>query len=235
VSVEDEQVVALLRRAVGEAVDTTGISPERAARTGRRRAALRTATRVGAAALVASVLVVAATVVPRLVDRAAPAGPSVSVTPSPTQNPVRRLYAAYDAAVERNGLPLVDTRWTVDAYVRMGAPGEPLRFDESRTLHNFATAEPPVAFQTVELHEQDVLRTDEQLCGPYRANGFSCDTSSPAAGLTLVVLTADGAVRTVELWHPRGVVTASQPDGDAARTLTEQQLLDVALDPALRW
>ncbi len=233
-SVDDEQVVALLRRAVERDDDASGISPGLAARTGRRRSALRTAAAAGAAALAVAVLAVATVVVPGLVDRAGPAGPSVSVSPEPTQNPVRRLYAAYDAAIERNGLPLADTRWTVDAYVRLGA-AEPQRFTASRSLHNLGTPDAPVSFQTVELHEADLLTTDEELCGPYRTNGMTCEIGSPGTGLTLVRLRTGDEVVGAELWHPGGVVTASRPDGAPDGAVTEAQLLDLVQDPALRW
>jgi hypothetical protein len=92
-----------------------------------------------------------------------------------------------------------------------------------------------VSFQTVELHEEDLLTTDEELCGPYRANDMACEIDSARTGLTQVRLRVGGEVVGTELWHPGGVVTASRPDGAPAGAVTEEQLLDIVQDPALRW
>ena len=117
-------------------------------------------------------------------------------------------------ATARNGLPLLELRWDIQPYVRMGPPGEFEEFPGSRSLQNFGNPSSPVAFQTVAVDEDAQPTTQEELCGAYLANGLGCEASSPAEGLTLVRLLdrPGGTLAGVELWHPKGVVVASRQD-----------------------
>lgn len=236
-SATEDQVVALLRDVVAHGPDGSGVSVDQAARTGRRRAVRRSVAQAVAVAAAVTVLAAAAAVVPRLVVSADPAGPSVSVTAEPTPNPVRRLYAAYDAAITGLGLPLLDTVWSVQPYVRMGQPGEFQDFPGSRSLQNFGTTGSRFDFQTVELDPSAVLSTQDDLCGAYLANGLGCTTSSPGDGLTLVRLLdhPGGGLVGAELWHPTGVVVVSRHEIATGKSISDEQLLDLVQDPTLRW
>lgn len=235
-SATEEQVVTLLRDVVAHGPDGSGLSVEDAARSGRGRARRRAVLQVAGVMAAVVVLAAATTVLPRVVG-GGPAGPSVGVTAEPTQNPVRRLYAAYDAATVRVGLPVLDTVWAVQPYVRMGAPGEFRDFPGSRSLQTFGTPGSALDFQTVELDPAQVLSTEEDLCGAYLANGFGCTTSTPDEGLTLVRLLhrPEGPLVGVELWHPDGVVVVSRNGDAGGAPVTDEQLLALAQDPALRW
>ena len=234
-SASEEQVLTMLRTAVAHGPDGSALSVDAATRSGRRRVARRRGLQVVGAAAAASVVVVAVGVLPGLLDRPAPATPGTATTAP--QNDVRRLYAAYDTAVSRAGLPVLDTRWTVQPYVRMGQPGEFQDFTGSRSLQNFGTTGSSFDFQTVELEASTAPTTQDELCGAYLANGYGCATSSPAEGLTLLRLLdrPDGSLVGVELWHPTGVVVVSRNPDSVGGPVTDEQLLELAQDPALRW
>ena len=236
-SATEDQVVTLLRDVVAQGPDGSGVSVEQAARSGRRRAPRRSAVQVGGVVAAGAVLCVATVVLPRALDEAGPAGPSVGVTAEPTQNPFRRLYAAYDAAVARVGLPALDTTWAVQPYVRVGGPGEFRDFPGSRSLQTFGTTGSTVDFQTVELDPSTSPTGEDELCGPYLATGYGCGTSTPEDGLTLLRLLdrPGGSLVGVELWHPTGVVVVSRNPDVTGVPVTDEQLLELAQDPALRW
>lgn len=236
--IDDDRVVTLLRDVVSRDDDAHGVSPEAAIRTGRRRSVLRSTLQVGAAALVVAALALSTTVLPRLVGDSSPAGrgPSVEVSASPTTNAVQGLYAAYDAAITRNGLRVVDTRWSMVRYGRPGSGGRTFQeFLGSRSLQNLDTGG-PVELKTVTMSGGAARLTQDEFCAGYLANGFGCETVRDAEGLTLVrVLDGPGGrLMGVELWHPTGVVSVMEAQGGTG-AVTEAQLLDLAQDPALRW
>ena len=207
--------MTLLRDVVAHGPDGSGLSVDAAARSGRRRVARRAGCRWWARRRRRR-----SWRRPSACSRGSSAGGPAGAgrrgdgraDAEPRAPPVRRLRRGHGRA---GGLPVLDTGWAVQPYVRMGAPGEFRDFPGSRSLQTFGTPGSALDFQTVELDPAQVLSTEEDLCGAYLANGFGCTTSTPDEGLTLLRLLdrPEGPLVGVELWHPDGVVVVSR-NGD---------------------
>ena len=117
--------------------------------------------------------------------RPARAGDPGTATTAP-QNDVRRLYAAYDSAVSRAGLPVLDTRSTVPA-VRRGW-GRPRRVPGLRRVAVAAPTSGPGSsfdFQTVELEASPAPTTQDGCAVPTWPTG-QVRHGNPARGSPLL-------------------------------------------------
>jgi hypothetical protein len=238
VSLSDEQVLTLLRSNAGAGADGASLSVQAAARAGRWRVVRRRGAQLAGAAAATAGVVVAVSVLPGLLDRPEPAAPGATVTADPSENPVRRLYAAYDDALTRVGLPVGDPSWTrVYSFSRV--------FDETIPADGMqAMGElDAITLTTVRIDPARQPAVGE-LCALYAdraAEGMvvpACEETTNAAGEAMTLLSdpgGTGAVRAAAVWWGQGVVLVGQGDSPLARAVTEEQLVELASDPSLRW
>ena len=200
--------------------------------------ARRRGLKVLGAAAAASVVVVAVSVLPGLLDRQDPATPGATVTADPSENPVRRLYAAYDTALERVGLPAGDPSWTrVSSFSRV--------VDELLPADGMQAMGPADAITLTTVRMEPAAQPAVgELCALYaerEADGElvpACQETTNGDGEPMTLLADPAApdeVVAAAVWYGDGVVVVGRGDSPAAADVTEEQLVELASDPSLRW
>ena len=170
-------------------------------------------------------------------------GPSVTVTEAPDSS--KRLYDAFDARLEALGMPTEGVGWA--------SGPTPLYFHEGRT--DLGTVESALAAGALDLgftletgRYEDAIDVTGDLCQEMKTVPLDCSQTELSDGAQLLRLTTPATptqpaeLAALHVLRPRGYVrvlvqvTQLTPNGVIEfPPVDEEQLLEIATDPALQW